>query len=130
MSSKLTELTEYSPSVTPLSVLCGSGIFSCSSRTRDDQLPLPFPPAQVIQQREHSPIWLNREDPNMENDGQDSVARLFRRVDRNSMEVISHSNDRMIPGTASEDMAAKFAWYVEELINNLQRAFDDLVRDY
>ncbi|MBW0493780.1 hypothetical protein O181_033495 [Austropuccinia psidii MF-1] len=28
MSSKLTELTEYSPSVPPPSVLCGSGIFS------------------------------------------------------------------------------------------------------
>ncbi|MBW0571782.1 hypothetical protein O181_111497 [Austropuccinia psidii MF-1] len=28
MSSKLTELTEYSPSAPPTSVLCGSGVFS------------------------------------------------------------------------------------------------------
>ncbi|MBW0504495.1 hypothetical protein O181_044210 [Austropuccinia psidii MF-1] len=97
-----------------------------SSRRREDQFPLPFPDSQAVKQRENWNIWVNREDPNMENDGKDSVARLLRRVDRNSREVINYANDRMIPSTDSEEMAAKFAWYEEEFINDFQGAFDDL----
>ncbi|MBW0470312.1 hypothetical protein O181_010027 [Austropuccinia psidii MF-1] len=55
-----------------------------SSRTRDDGSPLPFPATQVFQQRESWPIQVTREDPNIKNEGQDSVARLFQRIDRNS----------------------------------------------
>ncbi|MBW0464762.1 hypothetical protein O181_004477 [Austropuccinia psidii MF-1] len=65
----------------------------------------------------------------MENEGQDAVARLFRRVERNSMEVIAYANDRRIPGTASEQMTSKFSWYKGELISDFQRTFDDLGRD-
>ncbi|MBW0579631.1 hypothetical protein O181_119346 [Austropuccinia psidii MF-1] len=72
---------------------------------------------------------VTRGDPNAASENQDAVARLFRRVDRNSREVIMYANDRMIPGTASEEMAAKFAWYDDGLINDFQRAFDDLGRD-
>ena len=60
---------------------------------------------------------------------QDSVARLFRQVDRNSREVIMYVNYKTIPGTASEEMASKFSWYEDELINDFQRTFDDLGRD-
>ncbi|MBW0499380.1 hypothetical protein O181_039095 [Austropuccinia psidii MF-1] len=67
-----------------------------SSRRIEDLSPLPFPSAQVFQKKEHWPIWVTREDPNMENECQDSVARLFRR------EVIMYANYRTIPGTASE----------------------------
>ncbi|MBW0581006.1 hypothetical protein O181_120721 [Austropuccinia psidii MF-1] len=72
---------------------------------------------------------VTREDPNAESETQEAVARFFRRVDRNSREVIMYANDRTIPGTASEEMAAKFAWYEDELINDFQRTFDDLGRD-
>ncbi|MBW0574180.1 hypothetical protein O181_113895 [Austropuccinia psidii MF-1] len=72
---------------------------------------------------------VTREDPNAASENQDGVARLFSRVDRNSREVIMYANNRMIPGTASEEMAAKFAWYEDELINDFQRTFDDLGRD-
>ncbi|MBW0501592.1 hypothetical protein O181_041307 [Austropuccinia psidii MF-1] len=82
-----------------------------SSRRRQDQSPFPFPAVQVFQKREHWPIWVTIEDKNMANEGQDSVARLFIRFDRNSREVIMYANDRTIPGTASEAMAAKFSWY-------------------
>ncbi|MBW0475012.1 hypothetical protein O181_014727 [Austropuccinia psidii MF-1] len=80
-----------------------------SSRRREDQSPLPFPAVQVFQKREHWPIWVTIEDKNMANAGQDSMARLFIRFDRNSREVIMYANDRTIPGTASESMAAKFS---------------------
>ncbi|MBW0571196.1 hypothetical protein O181_110911 [Austropuccinia psidii MF-1] len=100
-----------------------------SSRRRDGLSPLPFPAAQVFQRRDCWPIQVTREDPNAASENQDAVARLFRRVDRNSREVIMYANDRMIPGTASEEMAAKFAWYEDELINDFQRTFDDLGRD-
>ncbi|MBW0550834.1 hypothetical protein O181_090549 [Austropuccinia psidii MF-1] len=100
-----------------------------SSRRRDGLSPLPFPAAQVFQRRERWPIRVTREDPNAASENQDAVARLFRRVDRNSREVIMYANDRTIPGTASEEMAAKFAWYEDELINDFQRTFDDLGRD-
>ncbi|MBW0516293.1 hypothetical protein O181_056008 [Austropuccinia psidii MF-1] len=77
-----------------------------------------------IQQPRNSPIVTTqqlqpvaREDPNTSSDNQDSVAKLFRRVDRNSREVIIYANDRNIPGTPSEEMAAKFACYKDGLIN-------------
>ncbi|MBW0546949.1 hypothetical protein O181_086664, partial [Austropuccinia psidii MF-1] len=70
-----------------------------------------------------------REDPNTASENEDAVARLFRRVDRNSRDVIMYTNDRTIPGTASEEMAAEFAWYEDKLINDFQRTFDDLGRD-
>ncbi|MBW0553102.1 hypothetical protein O181_092817 [Austropuccinia psidii MF-1] len=97
-----------------------------SSRRREDQLPFRFPATQVFEGREHWPIWVTREDPNMENEGKDSVARLFTRVDRNSREVIMYANDMTIPGTASEERAEEFAWYEDELINEFQRPFDEL----
>ncbi|MBW0553109.1 hypothetical protein O181_092824 [Austropuccinia psidii MF-1] len=100
-----------------------------SRRRRDGFYPLPFPAAQVFQRRDCWPIQATREDPNTANKHQEAVARLFRRVDRNSKEVIMYANDRIIPGTASEEMAAKFAWYEDELINDLQRTFDDFGRD-
>ncbi|MBW0512503.1 hypothetical protein O181_052218 [Austropuccinia psidii MF-1] len=77
-----------------------------SRRIREDQLPLPFPAAQVFQ-REHCPVWVTREYPNMENEGKYSVARLFRGVDRNSREVSAYSNVMMTPGTAFEEVASK-----------------------
>ncbi|MBW0482427.1 hypothetical protein O181_022142 [Austropuccinia psidii MF-1] len=82
-----------------------------SSRRREDKLPLLFPAAQVFQRREHWSIQVTRDDPNMENEGQDDVARLLRRVDRNSREGIEYANDRTIPGTASEEMAENVSWY-------------------
>ncbi|MBW0504134.1 hypothetical protein O181_043849 [Austropuccinia psidii MF-1] len=97
-----------------------------SRRRRDGLSPLLFPAAQVFQRRDCLPIQITREDPNAESENQDAVARLFRRVDRNSREVIMYANDRTIPGTASEEMAAKSACYDDELINDFQRTFDDL----
>ncbi|MBW0559328.1 hypothetical protein O181_099043 [Austropuccinia psidii MF-1] len=82
-----------------------------SSRRRDGLSPLPFPAAQVFQRRDCWPIQITREDPNTASESQEAVARLFRRVDRNSREVIIYSNDRTILGTASKEMAAKFSWY-------------------
>ncbi|MBW0532595.1 hypothetical protein O181_072310 [Austropuccinia psidii MF-1] len=100
-----------------------------SSRRRDGFSPLPFPAAQVFQRRDCWPIQVTREDPNAASENQEAVAMLFRRVDRNNREVIMYENDRTIPGTASEDMAAKFSWYECELINDFQRSFDTLKRD-
>ncbi|MBW0580407.1 hypothetical protein O181_120122 [Austropuccinia psidii MF-1] len=54
---------------------------------------------------------------------------FFRRVDRNSRELIEYANDRTIPGTASEEMDEIFAWYEDELLNDFQRNFDHLGRD-
>ncbi|MBW0566405.1 hypothetical protein O181_106120 [Austropuccinia psidii MF-1] len=82
-----------------------------SSRRREELSPLLFPAAQVFQQRDHWPIQATREDPNKESENQDAVDRLSQRVDRSSREVIMYANDRTIWGTASEEMAAKFAWY-------------------
>ncbi|MBW0559339.1 hypothetical protein O181_099054 [Austropuccinia psidii MF-1] len=95
-----------------------------SSRRRDGLSPFPFPAAQVFQRREHWPIQVTREDPNAASENQEAVARLSRRVNRKSREVIMYSNDRTIPGAASEEMAAKFAWYEDELINDFQKTFD------
>ncbi|MBW0514453.1 hypothetical protein O181_054168 [Austropuccinia psidii MF-1] len=101
-----------------------------STSTRREELsPLPFPTAQVFQCRHQWPIRVTREDPNTASENQDAVARLFRRVDRNSRKVIMYANDRTIPGTASEETSEKFAWYEDELVNDFQRAFDDLGRD-
>ncbi|MBW0574562.1 hypothetical protein O181_114277 [Austropuccinia psidii MF-1] len=90
-----------------------------SSRRREDQSPLLLSAAHVFQKREHGPITATIQDQNMENDVQDAVYRFCRRAYRNSREVITYSNDRMIPGTASEEMAAKFACYEDELINDI-----------
>ncbi|MBW0474768.1 hypothetical protein O181_014483 [Austropuccinia psidii MF-1] len=100
-----------------------------TSRRREECSPLPFPAAQVFQFQDQWPIRVTREYPNTARENQDAVARLFRRFDRNSREVIMYSNDRTIPGTASEEMAAKFTWYEDEFINDFQRTFDDLGRD-
>ncbi|MBW0512797.1 hypothetical protein O181_052512 [Austropuccinia psidii MF-1] len=97
-----------------------------SSSRRDGFSPLLFPAAQVFQRSNFWPIQVTREDPNVESENQEAGARLFRTVDRNSREVIMYSNYRTILGTASEEMAAKFSWYEYELINDFQRAFDDL----
>ncbi|MBW0540422.1 hypothetical protein O181_080137 [Austropuccinia psidii MF-1] len=100
-----------------------------SSRRRDGLSPLPFPATKVFQRRDCWLIQITREDPNTESENQEAVARLLRRVDRNSREVIMYANDRTILGTASEERAEKFAWYEDELINDFQRTFDDLGRD-
>ncbi|MBW0497658.1 hypothetical protein O181_037373 [Austropuccinia psidii MF-1] len=101
-----------------------------ASTSRREELSLfTFPAAQVFQHRDQWPIRVTREDPNTASDNQDAVARLFRRVDRNSREVIMYANDKSIPGTASEEMAARFSWYEDELINDLQKTFDYLGRD-
>ncbi|MBW0492755.1 hypothetical protein O181_032470 [Austropuccinia psidii MF-1] len=100
-----------------------------TNRRREELSPLPFSAAQVFQRRDQWPIQVTREDPNTVSDNQDAVARLFRRVDRSSREVIMYANDRTIPGTASEEMAAKFACYKDELINDFQKTFDYLGRD-
>ncbi|MBW0502837.1 hypothetical protein O181_042552 [Austropuccinia psidii MF-1] len=100
-----------------------------SSRRRDGFSPLPFPAAQVFQRRGCWPTQIAREDPNMASKNQEAVARLIRRDDRNSREVIMYANDRTIPGTASEEMAENVSWYEDELINDLQRTFDDLGQD-
>ncbi|MBW0472350.1 hypothetical protein O181_012065 [Austropuccinia psidii MF-1] len=63
-----------------------------SSKRREDKLTLPFPATQVFQRGENWPIWVTRKDPNITNEGQDAVARLFIRVYRNRREVISYTN--------------------------------------
>ncbi|MBW0475680.1 hypothetical protein O181_015395 [Austropuccinia psidii MF-1] len=100
-----------------------------SSRRREELSPLPFPASKVCQQRDHWPIQATREDPNTASESQDAVARLFRQVDRISREGEIYTNDRTIPGTASEEIAAKFAWYEDELINDFQRNFDHMGRN-
>ncbi|MBW0551791.1 hypothetical protein O181_091506 [Austropuccinia psidii MF-1] len=98
-------------------------------RRREELSPFPFPAAQLFQRMDQRPIRVTKEDPNTESDNQDVVARLFRRVYRNSREAIMYCNDRTIPGTASEEMAEKCLWYEDELINYLQKTFDYLGRD-
>ncbi|MBW0493358.1 hypothetical protein O181_033073 [Austropuccinia psidii MF-1] len=100
-----------------------------TSQRREDWSPFPFPTTQVFQNQELWPIRVTREDPTVVNEGQDAVARFFRIVYRNSTEVIVYYNDRIIPGTASEEMAANFSWYEDELINESQRTFDDIGKD-
>ncbi|MBW0521015.1 hypothetical protein O181_060730 [Austropuccinia psidii MF-1] len=113
----------------PITTSCQLQPMARSSRRRDGLSPLPFPAGQVFQRRDQCPIQVTREDPNAASENQDAVARFFRRVDRNSREVILYANYIMIPGTSSEQMAAKFAWYEDDLINEFQRTFDDLGRD-
>ncbi|MBW0492638.1 hypothetical protein O181_032353 [Austropuccinia psidii MF-1] len=100
-----------------------------SSRRREELSTLPFPAAQVFQQRDCWLIRVTGEHPNMVSKSQDSVARLFNRVDRNSREVIMYASYRTIPSTASEEMAANFSLYEDEFINDSQRAFDHMGRD-
>ncbi|MBW0551343.1 hypothetical protein O181_091058 [Austropuccinia psidii MF-1] len=100
-----------------------------SIRRRDGFSPLSFPAMQVFQRIDRWPIQVTREDTNAASENQEAVARLIRGVDRNSMEVIMYANDRTIPGTSSEEMAEKFAWYEDELINDFQRTSDDFGRD-
>ncbi|MBW0537152.1 hypothetical protein O181_076867 [Austropuccinia psidii MF-1] len=104
-------------------------LVASTSRRREELSPFPFPASQVFQQRDCWPIRATREDQNMASENQDAVAKLFRRVDRNSREVIMYANDRTIPGTSSEEMAAKFSWYEDELIKDFQKTFDNLGRD-
>ncbi|MBW0471404.1 hypothetical protein O181_011119 [Austropuccinia psidii MF-1] len=113
-----------SPIVTPQQIQA----VASSSRRREELSPLPFPDTQLFQKRDCWPIQVTREEPNTGSENQDAVARLFRKVDRNSREVIMYANNRTIPGTASEEMAEKFAWYEDELINDLQRNFDHMGR--
>ncbi|MBW0510244.1 hypothetical protein O181_049959 [Austropuccinia psidii MF-1] len=101
---------------------------SCSRR-RDGFSSLLFPAAQVFQRRDCWPIQATREDTNVASENKEAVARLFRRVDRRSREVIMYANDRTIPGTASEEIATNVSSYQDELINDFQRTFDDLGRD-
>ncbi|MBW0529062.1 hypothetical protein O181_068777 [Austropuccinia psidii MF-1] len=95
--------------------------------------PIPQPrDSPMVTSQQPQPVastGRRREYPNMESENQDAVARLFSRGDRNSREVIMYANNRTIPGTASEEMASNLAWYEDELINDFQRAFDDLGRD-
>ncbi|MBW0477496.1 hypothetical protein O181_017211 [Austropuccinia psidii MF-1] len=100
-----------------------------SSRRREELSPLLFPAAQVFQQRDRWHMRVTREDPNTQSENQDAVARLFRRADRNSREVIMYANDRTIPGTASEEMAEKLSWYEDELIYYFERTFDHMGKD-
>ncbi|MBW0571455.1 hypothetical protein O181_111170 [Austropuccinia psidii MF-1] len=109
--------------ISPITTSCQLQPEASSSRRRDGLSPLPLPAAQVFQRRDRWPIQVTREDPNVASENQDAVARFFRRVDRNIREVIMYANDTMIPGTASEEMAAKFVWYEDELINDFQRTF-------
>ncbi|MBW0532421.1 hypothetical protein O181_072136 [Austropuccinia psidii MF-1] len=69
-----------------------------SSRRREEISPFPFPAAQVFKQGEHWPIQVTREDPNMESENKDSVARLFRQVDENIREVIESLMIRLFLG--------------------------------
>ncbi|MBW0548601.1 hypothetical protein O181_088316 [Austropuccinia psidii MF-1] len=81
-----------------------------SSRGREELSPLPFPSAQWFWQREFWPIQATGDNLNTESENQDAVAKLFRRIDRNSREVIEYANDRTIPGTASEEIVARISW--------------------
>ncbi|MBW0562378.1 hypothetical protein O181_102093 [Austropuccinia psidii MF-1] len=66
---------------------------------------------QAFKRRENWTIEVSRVDSAVGTYGKDSIARIFRRVYRNSKEVIIYGNDRIIPGITSEEMAAKYGWY-------------------
>ncbi|MBW0566886.1 hypothetical protein O181_106601 [Austropuccinia psidii MF-1] len=100
-----------------------------SSTSREDGSSFLFPATQVFQQRECWPTRVTREGQNMENEGQDSVARLFRRADRNIRVVIMYANDRKIPDNSSEGMASKFTSNEDEFDNDFQKTFYDWGRD-
>ncbi|MBW0525167.1 hypothetical protein O181_064882 [Austropuccinia psidii MF-1] len=95
-----------------------------SSRRREELSPLPFTADQGFQKRERWPNQVTREDPNMASDNQYAVAGLLRRADISSGELIEYANDRIIPETASEEMADKFGWYEDEPLNDFQKNFD------
>ncbi|MBW0490520.1 hypothetical protein O181_030235 [Austropuccinia psidii MF-1] len=63
-----------------------------TSQRRDNWSPLPFPDAQLFQTWEDWTIKVKREEQAVVNGGQYSLARSFRRVDRNSEELIVYSN--------------------------------------
>ncbi|MBW0516100.1 hypothetical protein O181_055815 [Austropuccinia psidii MF-1] len=99
------------------------------SRRREDCSPLPLPSTCVFQKREQWTFWVTREFPKRASESKDAVARLFRRVDRKGREVIIYANDTAIPGTASEEKAAKFSCYEDGLINDFQRTLSDFGGD-
>ncbi|MBW0517614.1 hypothetical protein O181_057329 [Austropuccinia psidii MF-1] len=76
------------------------------------------------QRRVNWPVRVTTEDPNVGNEGQDAVARIFRRAYGNIRDLIIYAEDRFIPGTASEDMASKFVWYEDKLMTDFQKIFD------
>ncbi|MBW0485065.1 hypothetical protein O181_024780 [Austropuccinia psidii MF-1] len=119
------------PAVRPSPIVISQQLqpVASSSIRREELSAFPFPAAQVFQQRDCWPIQVTIEDPNTASENQDSVARLFGQVDRNSREVIMYANDRTIPGTSSKGMAEKLSWYEDELINDFQRTFDHIGRD-
>ncbi|MBW0465201.1 hypothetical protein O181_004916 [Austropuccinia psidii MF-1] len=100
-----------------------------TSQRREDQLPFPFPAAQVSQNWELWPIRVTREDPTVVNDGQNTASILLKSVDRNSRELIVYANERMVSGTASEEIASKLTCYEDKLISKFQRTFNDLGKD-
>ncbi|MBW0482467.1 hypothetical protein O181_022182 [Austropuccinia psidii MF-1] len=102
---------------------------ACTSQRRDNWSPLPFPAAQVFQRLKCWAIKVTREDPTVVNGGQDAVTLWLRRADRHSREIILYAKNGIIPGTASEEMPSKYSWYEVELMNELQRTFDDLGKD-
>ncbi|MBW0469877.1 hypothetical protein O181_009592 [Austropuccinia psidii MF-1] len=53
-----------------------------STRRREELSPLLFPATKEFKQRDCWPIQVPREDPNMESENQDAVARLCRRGNR------------------------------------------------
>ncbi|MBW0479909.1 hypothetical protein O181_019624 [Austropuccinia psidii MF-1] len=97
-----------------------------TSRRRDKLSFFPFLATQVFQHRDQWPIRVTREDTIMASDNQVAMARLFRRVDRKSREVIMYPNDRNIEGTSSEEMEEKFDWYEDEFVNDFQKTFEYL----
>ncbi|MBW0540693.1 hypothetical protein O181_080408 [Austropuccinia psidii MF-1] len=97
-----------------------------SRRRREGQLPLLFPDTQSFHQRELWPIQVTREDPNISNNGHNALAQLFIRLYRDSREVITYANDRMIPGTASEEMAAKFECIATKVKNKWNLPIHDM----
>ncbi|MBW0474699.1 hypothetical protein O181_014414 [Austropuccinia psidii MF-1] len=117
------------PRTSPILTSHKSQPVASTSQRREAWSLLPFPATQVFQKRESWPIRVTREDPTVVNESQYSLAKLFRSVDRNSREVIVYAHDRIVLGNASEEMDSKFAWYEDELINKLQRTFDDLGKD-
>ncbi|MBW0485887.1 hypothetical protein O181_025602 [Austropuccinia psidii MF-1] len=68
-------------------------VINISIRNKD-RLPLPFTAAQVSHRIEYWPFRATREDSKVVDQGEYSVASLFRRIERNSREVIMYANDR------------------------------------
>ncbi|MBW0591609.1 hypothetical protein O181_131324 [Austropuccinia psidii MF-1] len=101
-------------------------VASTPNRSRVERSPLPLPDAEVPSRIENYPVRVTREDPNVVTEPQDSLERLFRRVDRNSREIVAYLNDRIIPEAASEEIDSRYVWYEDELINELQRNFNEM----